>query len=246
MAELGTNPKDLLGAKKPSVGLIPVGAMNSVARVMELGARKYGPYNWRSNKIQLMVYANACLRHLHQWIGGQSTDDESGEPHLAHAAACMMIALDAIATGNAVDDRSWPTDANAEQRKRLAEANAMLGVLRQVDALPMTAKEVIRRQNDAMIDKAFGFYGERPFDVGRMLDKVVNPPVREAWVDQGDGTYRKELRPIYGYGRSPLESVNMDAVAEAMGAMLTPPARKWFKVKRKPRRKPVAKRRRTT
>lgn len=106
--DLGINPKDRLGAAKPQVGLIPVGAMDSVARVMELGAVKYGPYNWRTKKIKLMVYAHAALRHIFKWIGGESIDKESGQPHLAHAAACMLIALDALATGNAVDDRSWP------------------------------------------------------------------------------------------------------------------------------------------
>lgn len=104
---LGTNPKDALGAVKPQVGFIPVAAMNTVARVMELGAVKYGPYNWRSNKILLMTYAHAALRHIFAWIGGESNDPESGQPHLAHAAACMLIALDAMATGNAVDNRVW-------------------------------------------------------------------------------------------------------------------------------------------
>ena len=104
---LGTNPKDAAGASKPQVGLIPVGAMTSVARVMELGAFKYGPYNWRSNKILLMVYAHAALRHLFAWIGGENNDPESGQSHLAHVAACMLIALDAIVTGNAVDNRVW-------------------------------------------------------------------------------------------------------------------------------------------
>lgn len=102
------NPKDILGASKPSMGLIPVGAMESVARVMELGAKKYGPYNWRSKKVKAMVYANAGLRHLFKWIGGESIDEESGQPHLAHCAACMLIVLDAMATGNLIDDRTWP------------------------------------------------------------------------------------------------------------------------------------------
>lgn len=113
----GVNPKDLVGAKKPQMGLIPVGAMASVARVMELGAKKYGPYNWRSKAIKLMVYAHAALRHLFSWIGGETNDPESGEPHLAHAAACCLIALDARATGNAVDDREWPTDQTPKDSK---------------------------------------------------------------------------------------------------------------------------------
>ena len=102
---LGTNPKDIAGAAKPQFGLVPL--TEAVVRVMELGAAKYGPYNWRANKIHNMVYANAALRHLRAWIDGQTTDPESKQSHLAHAAACMLIVLDAEATGNAVEGRVW-------------------------------------------------------------------------------------------------------------------------------------------
>jgi len=109
------NPKDIAGASKPQVGLIPVGAMNSVARVMELAATKYGPSNGRSKKIRPMVYAHAALRHIFAWIGGESNDRESGQSHLAHAASCMLIALDAMETSNAVDDRVWLPEKVTDQ-----------------------------------------------------------------------------------------------------------------------------------
>lgn len=102
-----TNPKDLIGASKPQLGLIPVGALTSVARVMELGAKKYGPYNWRSKSVRYMVYANAALRHLLAWIGGEDLDPESGEPHWAHMVACGLIVLDAMSVKNGIDDRDW-------------------------------------------------------------------------------------------------------------------------------------------
>jgi hypothetical protein len=101
------NPKDKLGAAKPQMHLIPVGAMAAVARVMELGAKKYGPYNWRSKKVRKLVYAAAALRHLFAWIGGETLDPESGQSHLAHVAACMLIVLDAEQHGMAADDREW-------------------------------------------------------------------------------------------------------------------------------------------
>ncbi|HEY6019295.1 MAG TPA: dATP/dGTP diphosphohydrolase domain-containing protein [Candidatus Paceibacterota bacterium] len=107
----GTNPKDLLGQKKPQMGLIPVGALVSVARVMELGAKKYGPYNWRAKSVRFMVYANAALRHLFAWIGGETFDPESGEPHWAHVVACGLIVLDAMHVGNGIDDRDWAYDS---------------------------------------------------------------------------------------------------------------------------------------
>lgn len=99
------NPKDTLGAAKPQMGLVPL--VEAVARVMELGAKKYGPYNWRSKAVKKMVYVHAALRHLMAWVGGQSKDPESGESHLAHVAACMLIVLDAEAHGKAIDDREW-------------------------------------------------------------------------------------------------------------------------------------------
>lgn len=102
-----TNPKDLAGRSKPQMGYIPAGAMEPIARVMELGAKKYGPYNWRQQPVRNMVYAHAALRHLTAWIGGQSIDPESGQSHLAHVASCMAIVLDAESVGTCIEDRSW-------------------------------------------------------------------------------------------------------------------------------------------
>jgi hypothetical protein len=41
------NPKDLAGQDKPQMHLIPPVAEIAEAEVMGLGAKKYGPYNWR-------------------------------------------------------------------------------------------------------------------------------------------------------------------------------------------------------
>lgn len=109
------NPKDKLGDAKPQMGLIPVGAMEDIARVMELGAKKYGAYNWRSKAVRMMVYAHAALRHLFAWIGGEDLDPESGRSHLAHLAACALIILDATKVGKAIDDRSWVKKDGAGQ-----------------------------------------------------------------------------------------------------------------------------------
>jgi len=99
------NPKDLAGRSKPQLALMPVRAMEPVARVMELGAAKYGAYNWRHVPIGLMAYLHALRRHLDAVIDNQDTDPESGAPHLAHVAATAMIVLDAAAAGTLVDDR---------------------------------------------------------------------------------------------------------------------------------------------
>lgn len=102
------NPKDRVSAGKPPLHLIPPAAEILESVVMSLGARKYGPFNWRSAKVRATVYIAAAKRHLAQWLDGDNDDSESGVSHLAHARACLGILLDAQATGNLVDDRPTP------------------------------------------------------------------------------------------------------------------------------------------
>lgn len=99
------NPKDRVGAGKPPLHLIPPAAEILEAIVMGLGARKYGEFNWRTSKIRATIYIAATKRHLAQWLDGQDDDPESDVSHLAHARACLGVLLDAIATGNFIDDR---------------------------------------------------------------------------------------------------------------------------------------------
>ena len=107
------NPKDIFGDKKPPVWLVPASATLFEAEVFRLGAAKYGPYNWREKKVRATVYIAAALRHIFSALDGEDIDPESGQPHMAHARACMGIYLDALATGNLVDDR--PTKGAAAQ-----------------------------------------------------------------------------------------------------------------------------------
>lgn len=103
-----TNPKDLIGDTKPQLHLVPPTSLVFLAKVMELGAKKYGPYNWRSKKVRETVYISAALRHLTSALDGAGDDSESGQSHYAHAMACLAILLDAKATGNLIDDRPTP------------------------------------------------------------------------------------------------------------------------------------------
>jgi hypothetical protein len=100
------NPKDLIGVTKAPLRLVPPALTIGVAPVMALGAKKYGPYNWREYPVKLSVYLEAIARHLLAVMDGQWLDPESGQPHIAHIAAGVGIILDAGATGNLVSD--WP------------------------------------------------------------------------------------------------------------------------------------------
>jgi hypothetical protein len=103
-----SNPKSAFGMTKPPLHLVPSSALVRVAMVMKLGAQKYGPYNWRDESVAATVYVSAAERHLRTWLDGESNDVESGQSHLAHAAACMLILLDAGDIGRLIDDRPPP------------------------------------------------------------------------------------------------------------------------------------------
>jgi hypothetical protein len=115
-----TNPKDLIGLTKPPLRLVPPVALLKMAKVMELGARKYGPYNWREKQVRYTVYLEAALRHIYSALDGEEIDPESGQPHTAHAAACMAIILDAQSLNQLVDDRA-AAGATAETIRQMTE-----------------------------------------------------------------------------------------------------------------------------
>lgn len=104
----GTNPKDLIGVRKPQLDKVPPAAIIHLAKAMENGAAKYGPFNWREKKVKSSVYLAAAQRHILSWADGEDVAEDSGVHHLAHAAACLAILLDAEATESLVDDRPTP------------------------------------------------------------------------------------------------------------------------------------------
>ncbi len=119
------NPKDACGKRKPPLRFVPPALALAVSEVMENGAAKYGPFNWRESAVNLTTYIEAAQRHLMCLQDGQDIDVESGCEHAAHVAACMAIILDAHALGKLVDDRFWPgaaADLIAERARREAEA----------------------------------------------------------------------------------------------------------------------------
>jgi hypothetical protein len=115
-----TNPKDLLGVKKVSLTSVPPIAIAWEGIAMMDGARKYGPYNWRDKKVQARIYIDAALRHITSWFEGEEYAMDSGVHHLGHARACLGILIDAITTGNLIDDRPVK-DGSTESYLRVIE-----------------------------------------------------------------------------------------------------------------------------
>lgn len=102
------NPKDHIGLTKAPLSYLPPAALVPVAQVLRNGAEKYGRANWRQHSLLRTVYLEAAVRHIFADLDGQSIDEESGLPHIAHAVAGLLIMLDAEAIGKCQDDRPTP------------------------------------------------------------------------------------------------------------------------------------------
>lgn len=90
---------------KPSFDLLPPSPITEIAKVFEMGKRKYSARNWEMGIEWGRVYA-ALQRHLHAFWGGETTDPESGLPHLAHAGFGILVLLEFLRTHPELDDRS--------------------------------------------------------------------------------------------------------------------------------------------
>ena len=100
-----SNPKDIIGSKKPAIGYVPCAPLFELGAALQSGALKYGAHNWRAIGVRSSVYYNAMMRHIMSWWEGEDSDPESGMPHLMHAAACIFILRDSDLKENLTDDR---------------------------------------------------------------------------------------------------------------------------------------------
>lgn len=102
------NPKQAYGDKKLPLYLVPFSFMAHVCTALFEGKLKYGLVNWRATNVEAMTYASAGQRHIKKWENGERCDPETKVHHLANAAACCAILLDAEINGSLIDDRPLP------------------------------------------------------------------------------------------------------------------------------------------
>ena len=75
---------------KPQLSLIPVEALNEMARGFMYGAKKYGTRNYELG-MQHSRLLDASLRHLFAVSTGEFIDAESGNTHLSHALCSIAM-----------------------------------------------------------------------------------------------------------------------------------------------------------
>lgn len=73
--------------------LLPWNAVKEVIDVLEFGAKKYAPDNWKRVDDHRDRYFNATIRHVTAWYAGEKNDPETGLNHLAHAVCCLLFLI---------------------------------------------------------------------------------------------------------------------------------------------------------
>lgn len=122
-SQQGNNPKDRVGAKKIDLTLIPPTTSVFLAMGLAVGARKYGPFNWRVEPIKARGYLAAAKRHIDACLDGEDFDPIEGVHHLGFALSTTAIYLDAMVHGTLIDDRPVP-GRTGELISRISEAYA--------------------------------------------------------------------------------------------------------------------------
>lgn len=191
MTEQSTNPKRAMGVKKASMQAVPNTALLYLGQVMEGGAAKYGPFNWRDSPVDSGTYYDAAQRHLMAWQDGQDVDAESGLPHLAHVMACCAIVLDAESTGNLIDQRREMENGNtADVLDEIAaqKAGGAWGFPDVNGAAWAAAKKAEAAGESVRVRETLG--GELSVSVkADFPDVLPSAIVGHQWVEYGDGWY---------------------------------------------------------
>lgn len=85
-------------SNKPMAGAIvrvfPKAVM-AIGAVIKFGAKKYpNPNNWKMNEDIINRYFDSAIRHACKHFDGYEKDEETGLPHLVHAAWNMLAILE--------------------------------------------------------------------------------------------------------------------------------------------------------
>jgi hypothetical protein len=80
-------------AGKPDWTLMPWEELCKVQAVLDLGAKRYGAWNWQMVKNPDVRYLAALFRHVIAYTLGQDEDEESKQHHLAHAVCCCLFLM---------------------------------------------------------------------------------------------------------------------------------------------------------
>jgi len=75
---------------KPQWHLVDFPSLEPMVRVLEYGAKKYAPDNWKKG-LPVKEICDSLLRHTFAFLDGQDNDEESGLPHIGHMQCNLLF-----------------------------------------------------------------------------------------------------------------------------------------------------------
>ena len=79
-------------------------SLEPMVRVLEMGAKKYAPYNW-SKGMPVTEVSESLLRHMFAYLDGELDDNESKIEHLGHVMCNCMFLIHIMREKPEFDDR---------------------------------------------------------------------------------------------------------------------------------------------
>jgi hypothetical protein len=85
-------------------------SLEPMVRVLEYGANKYAPGNWKKGQSINELY-DCLTRHMNAFMDGEDNDPESGESHIGHVLCNAMFIVYNLNHRPENDDRDKPVPA---------------------------------------------------------------------------------------------------------------------------------------
>jgi len=99
-----TNQAMRFNTGKPQWSLVDMTCFEDMVRVLEFGAKKYTPGNWKKG-LPIMSQYDSLARHMVAFMNGENTDPETGLSHLAHAQCNLMFMMHTMKHHSNLDNR---------------------------------------------------------------------------------------------------------------------------------------------
>lgn len=166
------------GQKKARLGALDPATLRTVAEVAGFGAEKYDAFNFLKGYDWSLSY-DALQRHLMSFWDDEDLDQESGLPHLAHAAWHCLTLLAFQQRMLGTDDRPWtvlhPELLEDEEKPNL---NRPFGMSTEAWAQVRERAEEMTPEQTEPKPLTEDLWSERPADVGterdNLLDRLVD------------------------------------------------------------------------
>jgi len=84
--------------------LVPQSALLPMVEVLEFGAKKYAPHNWKKG-LSITEICESLKRHLDAFMEGEDLDLESGLHHVGHMQCNTLFLSYMLQNMSELDDR---------------------------------------------------------------------------------------------------------------------------------------------